>query len=72
MVFSDIMDEGRSIVQAEEAAVAAASLSTRRLKRHRRHVNYDREAAHFRLRHDNFDDDCTYPRHTSIGGIVCG
>jgi hypothetical protein len=51
---------------------AAASSSTRGPKRRRRYVNRDREAAHFRLRHDYFDDDYVYPRPTSAGGIVCG
>jgi hypothetical protein len=61
MAFLGIMDQAMSIVQAEEAAAAAASSSTRRPKRCRHYVNRDREAAHFRLRHDYFDDDCVYP-----------
>jgi hypothetical protein len=61
MAFSDVMDEAMIILQAEEAIVATASLSTQRLKRHRHYVNCDREAAHFRLQHDYFDDDCVYP-----------
>jgi hypothetical protein len=68
MAFSNVMDEAMSILQAEEAT---ASSSTQWLKRRRRYVNHDREASHFRLRHDYFDDDCVYPRHTSAGGIVC-
>jgi hypothetical protein len=72
MAFSGVMDEAMSIMQAEEAAATSASLSTRRPKFRRRYINRDREAAHFRLRHDYFDDDCIYPRHTSAGCIVCG
>jgi hypothetical protein len=72
MEFSGIMDEAMSIVQVEEAATAATSSSTQRPKRHRRYINRDREAAHFRLLHDYFDDDCVYPHHTSAGGIVSG
>jgi hypothetical protein len=71
MTFSDVMDEAMSIMQAKEAAAAATSSSTRQPKRRRRYVNYDREPAYFRLRHDHFDDDCVYPRHTSARGIVC-
>jgi hypothetical protein len=55
------MEEVMSILQAEEDATAAASSSTRRSKRCRRYVNCDREADHFRLWHDYFDDDCVYP-----------
>jgi hypothetical protein len=55
MAFQGVM----SMSQAEEAA--ATSLSTRGPKRHRRYVNRNREATHFRLRHDYFDDDCVYP-----------
>jgi hypothetical protein len=69
MVFSGVMDEAMSIVQVEEVVATAASSSTRRLKRARRYVNRDREATHFRLRHDYFDDDCVYPCHTSAEGI---
>ena len=72
MVFEGAMQEAMSIVQAEEAAATAASSSTRGPKRRRRYVNRDREAAHFRLRHDYFDDDCVYPRYTFAGDIVCG
>jgi hypothetical protein len=61
-----------SMLQAEEATAAVASLSTRGSKRHHRYVNRDREAAHFRLWHDYFNDDCVYPRPTSVGGIVSG
>jgi hypothetical protein len=61
MVFQGVMEEGMSMLQAEEAAVAAASSSTRGLKRHRRYAKCDCEAAHFRLRHDYSDDDCVYP-----------
>jgi hypothetical protein len=60
------------MLQAEEATAAVASLSTRGSKRHQRYVNRDREAAHFRLWHDYFNDDCVYPRPTSVGGIVSG
>jgi hypothetical protein len=52
------MDEVMNILEAEEAVVAAASSSTRCMNRRRRYVNRDHEAAHFRLRHDYFDDDC--------------
>jgi hypothetical protein len=72
MVFADVMDEAMSIAQAEEAAIAAASSSTQGSKRCRHYVKRDREAAHFRLRHDYFDDDCVYPHFTSVVGIVCG
>jgi hypothetical protein len=58
MVFLGDMDEAMSIMQAEEATTAAASLSTRRPKHHRCYVNRDRETAHFRLRHDWFNDNC--------------
>jgi hypothetical protein len=54
-----------SILQAEEAVTVAASSSTRQPKRCRHYVNRDREATHFRLRHDYFDDNCVYPCHTS-------
>jgi ABC-type branched-subunit amino acid transport system substrate-binding protein len=56
MMFSDVMDEAMSIVQADESVTVAASSSTRQLKRRRRYVN--REAAHFSLQHNYFDDDC--------------
>jgi hypothetical protein len=72
MTFLGVMYEAISIVQAEETAATAASSSTRRSKRARRYVNRDREVAHFGLRHDYFDNDCVYPRHTSAGCIVCG
>jgi hypothetical protein len=58
MAFSGIMDEAMSIVQAKEAAAAVASSSTRQSKHHRCYINRDREVAHFKLRHDYFDDDC--------------
>jgi hypothetical protein len=58
MVFSDVMDEAISILQAEEVVATAASTSTRRSKRHRRYVNRDHKMAHFMLRHNYFDDDC--------------
>jgi hypothetical protein len=51
MIFLDIMNEGTSIPQAEEAA---ASSSTRRPKHYQRYVNRDCEAAHFSLRYDYF------------------
>jgi hypothetical protein len=60
MVFSCVMDEAMSIVQAEEVATAATSSSTRWPKRRRCYINHDREATHFRLRHDYFDDYCMY------------
>jgi hypothetical protein len=50
-----------SILQAKEVMDAVASSSTRRLKRRRRYINCNRETAHFRLRHDYFDDDYVYP-----------
>jgi hypothetical protein len=46
-----------SILQAEEVV---ASSPARRMKRHRRYINRDREAAHFRLWHGYFNDDCVY------------
>jgi hypothetical protein len=66
------MEEAMSMLQAKEAAVAAASSSTRGPKRRGRYVNRDREVAYFRLRHDYFDDNCVYPRPISAEGIVCG
>jgi hypothetical protein len=72
IMFQGVMEEVMSMLQPEEVAAAAASSSTRGSKHHRRYVNRDREAAHFRLRHDYFDDDCVYPRPTSVGGTVCG
>jgi hypothetical protein len=61
MAFQGVIEEAMSMLQAEEAVAAAASSSTRGPKRHRRYINRDREVAHFRLRHDYFDDDCVYP-----------
>jgi hypothetical protein len=55
MTFVGVMNEAMSIAQAEEAATASSS--TRGPKRRRCYVKHDREAAHFRLRHDYFDDD---------------
>jgi hypothetical protein len=72
MSFAGIMDEAMSIAQADEAAAATASSLTRGPKHCRCYVKRDREATHFRLHHDYFDDDCVYPRHTSTRGIVCG
>jgi hypothetical protein len=72
MTFQGVMEEDMTMLQAEEAAATAASSSTRGPKHHQQYVNRDRETAHFRLRHDYFDDDCVYPRPTSAGGIVCG
>ncbi len=72
MAFLDIMDEAMSIVQAEEATAATAFSSTQMLKHRRCYVNHDREAAHFRPRHNYFDDDCVYPRPTSVRGIIYG
>jgi hypothetical protein len=65
MVFQGVMEEVMNILQAEEAAAAAASSSKRGPKRRRRYVNRDCEAAHFRLCHDYFDDDCVNPYPTS-------
>jgi hypothetical protein len=67
MTFLGVMDEIMSILKAEEVVTSS---STWWLKRRRHYVNYDREAAHFRLRHDYFNDDCVYHRHTFTGGIV--
>jgi hypothetical protein len=61
MVFLGVIDEVMSILKAEEAIATTASSSTRRLKRHRRYVNLDREAAHFRVQHDYFNNDCVSP-----------
>jgi hypothetical protein len=74
MAFQGIMKEVMSILQAEEVVAAAVSSSVRGLKRRRWYVNHDREAAHFRLWHDYFDDDCVYPTpyYTFAEGIVCG
>jgi hypothetical protein len=68
MAFSDVMDEAMSILQAKEVAAATASSSTQWPKRRRCYINHDREAAHFRLQHYYFDDDCVLPppsRHIS-------
>jgi hypothetical protein len=54
MVFQGIMEEAMSMLQAEEVVAAAASSSTQGPKRHRRYVNRNHEATHFRLRHDYF------------------
>jgi hypothetical protein len=70
MMFQDVMKEVMSMLQAEGATAAAASSSTRGLKYRRRYVNRDCEAAHFRLRHNYFDDDWVYPCPIFIGGIV--
>jgi hypothetical protein len=51
----------KRIVHAEEAATTSTSSSTRRSKLRWCYVNRDREATHFRLRHDYFNDDCIYP-----------
>jgi hypothetical protein len=67
-----IMKKAISMLQVEEVVAAAASLSTRGPKSHRRNVNPDREAAHFKLRYDYFDDDCVYLRPNFVEGIVCG
>jgi hypothetical protein len=72
MVFQSVMEEDMSMLQAEEAVAVAASSSTRGSKRRRRYINRDREAAHFRPRHNYFDDDCVYPRPTSVRGIIYG
>jgi hypothetical protein len=72
MTFQDVMKEVMSMLQAKEATTAAASSLTRGTKRRQRYINRDREVAHFRMQHDYFDDDCVYPRPTSVGGIVCG
>jgi hypothetical protein len=61
MAFSGVMDEAMSIFEVEEATAVATSSSTRRLKRHRRYVYRDHEAAYFKLRHDYFDYDYVYP-----------
>jgi hypothetical protein len=61
MTFHGVIKEAMSMLQAEEGAVATASSSTRGPKRHRRYINRDREAAHFMLRYDYFDDDYVYP-----------
>jgi hypothetical protein len=61
MAFLGVIDEVMSILKAEEAVATTASSSTRRLKRRRRYVNLDREAAHFRVRHDYFTNDCVSP-----------
>jgi hypothetical protein len=49
MSFSGIIDEAMSVVQAEEATAATASLSTQRPKHHQHYIKRDREVAHFRL-----------------------
>jgi hypothetical protein len=66
MTFQDVMEEAMSMLQTEEVTTAAASSPTRGTKRHRRYVNRECEAAHFRLRHDYFDDDCMYLYPTSV------
>jgi hypothetical protein len=72
MTFQGIIKEFMSMLQVKEAAATAAFLLTQGPKRRRRYVNRNREAAHFRLRHGYFDDDCVYPHPTSAGCIVCG
>jgi hypothetical protein len=64
------MEEVMNMLQAKEAVTTAASSSTRGSKRRRRYVHHDHEATHFRLWHDYFNDDCVYPRPTSVGDIV--
>jgi hypothetical protein len=61
MAFSGVMHEAMSIMEAEEVVAITASSSTRWPKRRRCYINRDREAVHFRLRHDYFDDDCVCP-----------
>jgi hypothetical protein len=61
LLFLGVIDEVMSIFEAEEAATAAALSSTQRLKRRQFYANRDREAAHFRLWHDYFDDNYVYP-----------
>jgi hypothetical protein len=60
MTFQDVMEEVISMLQAEEVAAAAASSSKQGPQRRRWYVNRGREAAHFRLRRDYFDDDYVY------------
>jgi hypothetical protein len=67
MTFQGVMKEVMRMLQAEEVMAAVASLSTRGTSHRRRYVNRDREAAHFKLRHVYFDDDCVYPCPTSVG-----
>jgi hypothetical protein len=71
MAFQGVMEEVMRILQVEEATTAVASSSTRVSKYHRQYVHRDREAAHFKLRHDYFNDDCVYHCPTSVGGIIC-
>jgi hypothetical protein len=72
MAFHGIMEKAMNMLQADEAVAAVASSSTQGPKHRRRYINRDREATHFRLRHDYFDDDCVYLHPTSTGGIICG
>jgi hypothetical protein len=72
MAFSGVMDEAMSILEVEEAADAAASLSIRWPKHRQRYVNCDHEVTHFRLRHNYFDDGCMYHPLYFHGDIVCG
>jgi hypothetical protein len=57
MTLLGVMEQDMSILIAEEAG----SSSALRVKHHRRYVNCDHEAAHLRLHHDYFNDDCDYP-----------
>jgi hypothetical protein len=68
MTLLGVMEQDMSILTAEEAG----SSSILRVKHHRRYVNCDHEAAHLRLHHDYFNDDCDYPpHHTSVHGTIC-
>jgi hypothetical protein len=70
MVFQCVIEEAMRMLQAEEITAAAASSSIRGPNRRQRYVNRDRKAAHFRLRHDYFDDDCVLLLMTVGSGIL--
>jgi hypothetical protein len=61
IVFLGVMKEAMSMLQVEKATAATASSSTWGTKRRWRYVNRDREAAHFSLWNDYFDNGCIYP-----------
>jgi hypothetical protein len=72
ITFQGIIEEVMSILQAKEPVTAAASLSTRGSNHHRWYVNHDREAAHFRLRHNYFNDDWYFRTFNPTWSSMCG
>jgi hypothetical protein len=72
MTFQGIMEEIMNMLQAKELAAAAASSSTRGPKHRPWYINRDHEAAHFKLRHDYFDDDsvCNIPPSNPCNNVL--